>query len=100
MRYLEKCAQVEDVREVNKKAFGLAEMFKHPFDSFVDYYYDLEDCEQLMAEERENDYFTRKQKSISIGARRAVRPPPKSVDECLDGLSELLKEGGGRLIKQ
>ena len=100
MRYLEKCAQVEDVREVNKKAFGLAEMFKHPFDSFVDYYYDLEDCEQLMAEERENDYFTRKQKSISIGARRVVRPPPKSVDECLDGLSELLKEGGGRLIKQ
>ena len=45
MGYLEKCAQVEDVREVNKKAFGLEEMFKQPFDPFVDYYYDLDDCE-------------------------------------------------------
>ena len=49
-----------------------------------------------MAEERENDYFERTN-NMSSSQRRSLRPPPKSVDECLDGLSEILKENGGRL---
>ena len=97
MSYLDKCAEVEDVREVNKKAFSLQEMFQQPFDNFVDYYYDLEDCEQLMAEERENDYFERKSTLVVGNQNRPLRHPPKSVDECLDGLGDILRECGGKL---
>ena len=78
-------------------------MFEHPFDDFIDYYYDLEDCEQLMAEERmrgESEHAEYVVSSTGSTAGRAKKLPPKSVDECLEGLSAILKECGGRLPVQ
>ena len=71
-------------------------MFDHPFDPFIDYYYDLEDCEQLMAEERAQNE-TNDNAGTGSTAGRAKKLPPKSVDECLDGLSAILQECGGKL---
>lgn len=109
IKYLDKCAACDDVREMNRAAFQLSAMFQHPFDDFVEYYYDLEDCEQLMAEERtradeergriENDSAHAEYVVSSTGstAGRPKKLPPKSVGDCLDGLSAILRECGGRL---
>lgn len=50
--HLEACAQYDDVREYNKHKFQLQELFDTPFDNWIDHYYDMEDCQRLMEEER------------------------------------------------
>ena len=108
IKYLDKCAACDDVREMNRRAFQLDAMFQHPFDDFIEYYYDLEDCEQLMAEERGRAEDERARvesdsqaeyvvSSTGSTAGRPKKPPPKSVGECLDGLGAILRECGGRL---
>ena len=50
--HLEACAQEEDVRDYNKHKFYLQELFETPFDDWIEYYYDMEDCQALMEEEK------------------------------------------------
>jgi hypothetical protein len=47
---LERCAKVEDMREVNKVVFRFSELLKYQFDSFIDFY-DYEECEKIMEED-------------------------------------------------
>jgi len=49
---LEACAEHDDVREYNKHKFQLQELYDTPFDNWIEYYYDMEDCQRLMEEER------------------------------------------------
>ena len=66
----------------------------------------MEDCQRLMEEERADDMEQSQQNYIpaSTGGRSSVmghqvprKLPPKSVDECLDGLDALLRGYGGML---
>ncbi len=47
IKYLERCADVYDVREINKKAFQLRRIFKFNLEPFIKYY-DFEECERLL----------------------------------------------------
>lgn len=47
IKYLERCADVYDVREINKKAFQLRRIFKYNLEPFIKYY-DFEECERLL----------------------------------------------------
>ena len=66
----------------------------------------MEDCQRLMEEERADDMEQSQQNYIpgSTGGRSSClghpvpkKLPPKSVDECLDGLDALLRGHGGKL---
>lgn len=50
IKYLEMCAEVHDVREINRKAFQLGKIFKTDLEPFIKYY-DFEECERLLQEE-------------------------------------------------
>ena len=50
--HLETCAQYDDVREFNGQKFHLQELYDTHFDNWIEYYYDMEDCQHLMEEER------------------------------------------------
>ena len=41
------------MREYNKHKFYLQEIFDTPFDNWIEYYYDMDDCHLQMEEERE-----------------------------------------------
>ena len=96
MKYLEKCASCEDVREMNRQAFGLADMYKYPFENFIAYYYDMDD---INADVEEGETPEIPPGSTGSTGGRAKKLPPKSVDECLEGISSILKQNGGSLIK-
>ena len=84
----------DDVRDYNKQKFQLQEMFNTPFDDWIEHYYDMEDCQKLMEEERTE--MAEQQKNQSNG-KKGPKKLPKSVNECLDGLSALIHEFDGRL---
>ena len=42
----------DDVREYNRTKFSLQELCDAPFDSWIDHYFDMEDCQRLFEEER------------------------------------------------
>lgn len=101
--HLEQCAQEDDVREFNGQKFHLQELFEQPFDNWIDYYYDMEDCQNLLDEERDraqnDDRFVQHDIAGSTGGRSSVihKVPVKSVETCLDGLDELMRSNGGKL---
>ena len=106
--HLEACAQYDDVREYNKLKFQLQEMFDTPFENWIDHYYDMDDCERLMEEERaenEANQFEQHYIPSSTGGRSSChappnsqkKMPPKAVDECLNGLNDILRKNGGML---
>lgn len=84
----------DDVRDYNKQKFQLQEMYNTPFDDWIEHYYDMEDCQKLMEEERTE--MAEQQKNQSNG-KKGPKKLPKSVNECLDGLSALIHEFDGQL---
>ena len=103
--HLEACAAYDDVREYNKLKFQLQELFDTPSDTWIEYYYDMEDCQALMEEERADlsegfkDYIPASTggRSSCLAQTLPKKMPPRSVDECLDGLSEIMRDNGGKL---
>jgi len=93
------------VRDYNKTKFQLQDLFDTPFENWIEYYYDMEDCQRLMEEERADLAAEAEEMQSEDGRKRATvtknspqshkKLPPKSVDECLDGLSILLRQNGG-----
>ena len=49
---LEECAKYDDVRDYFRQRFHLEMIFNTPLDNWIDHYYDVEDCQRLMEEER------------------------------------------------
>ncbi len=52
--YLALCAKSNDVRTINRQNFHLQEMYDSPFDNWIEYYYEMDDLEILMEEEKYN----------------------------------------------
>ena len=52
IKYLDKCVDVYDVREINKKAFQLQKIYKYNLEPFIEYY-NFDECEKLMSEDNE-----------------------------------------------
>lgn len=50
--HLEACAQYDDVRDYNRQKFQLQELCDTHFDSWIEYYYDMEELQAMMEEER------------------------------------------------
>ena len=105
IKYLERCADVPDVREINKKAFQLRRIFRFNLEPFIKYY-DFEECERLLQEEdlKKDDSPNEPRSSpISIASnqqKRRVKRPPKSVNDQLDILAKYMAKNGGKLPVQ
>ena len=66
--HLEACAKFDDVREYNCQKFQLQELFDTPLGEWIEYYYDMEDCQRLMEEERADDMEQNQQQNYIPGS--------------------------------
>jgi hypothetical protein len=77
--HIEKCAKVEDMREVNRMIFRFSELLKYQFDSFIDYY-DYIECEKIIEEDDETEMLS----STGSDSRSPKKVLSRSVSSALD----------------
>jgi len=98
--YLFALKDVKDVREINKKTFGLTELFQHDLPRFVKYYYEDEKSDDEEDEECLEENPEAKVEPLTCDSPRTKALRRKSMTLLMNNESDLMFESKVRITRK